>query len=448
MSSRRRPSTPAVNTSRRDLLRLTAAAAGVGLVAEACASVPQAAAVARKGASRKRPGPDETIKIGVIGIGPSSTPAMGFGHVQRICALAKEGTAKVQIVAISDVAKPCLERGVAHAATEQGIAVDGYRDYTELLARHDLHGVLIATPEHWHAQMAIDALINGLDVYLEKPMTLRLDDALRLRATVHANDSVLQVGTQYMQLAKYHKAKELIASGAIGKPTFTQTSYCRNNKEGEWLYGIDEKVVPGAELDWNAWCGPLGRCDFDPAVFFRWRRYRKWSTGIIGDLLVHVTTPLVWALDQGWPVRVSASGGHYVDAAMENHDQVNLTVEFEKGHTMIIAGSTSNEAGLEVMVRGHKANLYLGGNDCVLRPERIYAEEIEEQTFPSAPMEVANDQDAHRLHWLRCMRTRATPLADVDTATKVMVIVDLATRSMWDQSAYTFDPATLTAKRA
>jgi predicted dehydrogenase len=438
------------STSRREFVALSLAAAGVGIAASACASSSGGAATAAapKGKKRQRAGASDTLKIGIVGIGPESTPAMGFGHVQSICALAKAGHEKVQIVAISDVAQKCLDRGVAHASKEQGIKVDGYRDYHELFARDDLHGVLLATPEHWHATMGIDALAEGLDVYLEKPMTLRLDEALRLRAAVHANDSVFQVGTQYMQLPKYHKARELISSGAIGKPTFTQTSYCRNSKDGEWLYGVDDKIVPGDALDWDAWCGPLGKQDFDPNVFFRWRRYRKWSTGIVGDLLVHMTTPLVWALDQGWPVRVSASGGHFVDTAMENHDQVNLTVEFEKGHTMVIAGSTSNENGLEVLIRGHKANLYLGGNDCVLRPERIFAEEIEEQTFPSPPLKVPNDQDSHRLHWFECMRTRKTPLADVDTASKVMVIVDLATRSMWDKSAYTFDPATLTAKRA
>ena len=86
-------------------------------------------------------------------------------------------------------------------------------------------------------------------------------------------------------------------------------------------------------------------------VYARWRRYRRYSTGIIGDLLVHRISPLAMALDLGWPTRVVASGGHYVDTAMENHDQVLLTVEFEKGHTMVIAGSTSNETGLEILTK-------------------------------------------------------------------------------------------------
>ena len=439
------PSRP-VATTRREILALTAAVAGAGLACATTGELASALPVQKSRRQRKAPGADETIKIGVIGIGAPTTPAMGYGHCQRFTGLAKEGKAKVQIVAVSDIADPYLARGVELCSKEQGIAVAGYKNYKELLARDDLHGVLIATPEHWHAQMASDAILEGLDVYCEKPMTLRVEDALALCKIVQANDRIFQVGTQFLQHPKYHKARELIASGAIGKPTFSQTSYCRNSKDGEWLYGVEEQVVPGKTLDWDAWCGPAGKHAWDPHVFFRWRRYRQWSTGIIGDLLVHVTTPLVFALDVGWPTRVVATGGHFHDTAMENHDQVNLNVEFEKGHTMQIAGSTCNETGVEILIRGHKANLYLASNDCVMRPERIFAEEIEEQTFKSP--EILPDQDQHRVHWLDCMRTRKPSIGDVETAAKVMVIVDLATRSLWTKSAYTFDPKTQRVDRA
>lgn len=435
-------------TSRRHLLAMGAAATVAGACATGGAEQKKSY-VGVRGADRARPKAGEPIRIAIIGIGAPSTPAMGYGHLQRICALAKEGKENVQVVAICDVAAPYLERGVKFAKEAQGIDVRGYADYRAMYAAEkDLHGVLIATPEHWHGQQAIDAMAAGLDVYCEKPMTYDLEQALELRAAVLANpQNVFQCGTQFLQHRKYWKAKELIAAGVIGKPTFSQTSYCRNSKGGEWLYGIDDKIVPGQTLDWNAWCGPAGEAKWDPAVFFRWRRYSKWSSGIIGDLLVHVTSPLVYALDQGWPVRVTASGGHYHDTEMQNPDQVNLTVEFEKGHTMTVAGSTCNETGVEAMVRGHMANLYLGGNDCILRPERIFAEEIEEQTFPSASSGL-NDQDEHRLHWLGCMRTRKAAIGDVDTAAKVMVIVDLAARSIWTRSAWTFDPATMQAAKA
>lgn len=442
-----KPSAHAPSTSRRELLALTAAAAGVNLLSSACATSSAGGLTVSKGQSRPAPKPGEPLKIGIIGIGPDTTPAMGFGHLSQICRLAKDGKEKVQVVAVCDVAKFCLERGVQYASKEQGITVEGYADYVKMLERDDLHGVLVATPEHWHAQMSIDALMAGLDVYCEKPMTLNLEQALQLRAVAKANtDKMFQCGTQFLQHRKYHKAKELIASGAIGAPTFSQTSYCRNNKGGEWLYGVKPEITPGAGLNWDAWCGPMGKAAWDPKVFHQWRRYRKWSTGIVGDLLVHVTTPMVWALDMGWPTRVVAIGGHYHDKAMENFDQVNLTVEFEKGHTLTIAGSTCNETGVEILVRGHKGNIYLGGNDCILRPEREFAEEFEEQTFNSGNLGLG-DQDLHRLDWFAAMRSRKAPIGDVDTAAKVMVIVDLAARSMWERASWSFDPATLSASR-
>jgi len=445
----KRRTTNLPNPSRRQLLAGTAAAAGAGWISS-CSSTGSAPpeAVLPAFRPRTRVAEGEPIRMGVIGTG-----GMGRGHIGSIIGLAEQGRENVQIVALCDVCQTHLDD--AHriatqnedgSARQGGVEVAKYRYYDELLARDDLHGVLIASPEHWHAQMAIDALAAGKDVYLEKPMTLRLPDALRLRAVAAASQNLVQIGTQMMQIPKYGAARKLIKEGAIGKPVWSQTSYCRNSKEGEWTYyGIDEKVQPGEVLDWDAWCGPLGMRPFDTEIFHRWRRYRDFSTGIVGDLLVHVMTPMVYALDAGWPTRVVATGGHYVDKAMENHDQVNIQVQFETEHTMVVAGSTTNEVGLETLIRGHEATLYLGGNNCKLTPERLFVDEIESQDLK---FDGIADQDEHRLNWLSCIRTREQPFGDVETATKIMVVVALATRSMWEGNAFRFDPRSLEAVRA
>jgi len=385
-------------------------------------------------------GPNERVNMGLIGTG-----GMGSDHLINFMQLAEDGLENVRVTAVCDVAIPKLESNRKACADRQKCDVKGYQDYRDLLDNKDIDAVLIATPEHWHAQMSIDAIKAGKDVYVEKPMTLKLDDALRLnRETVNAKNFVL-VGTQYMTLPKYVAAQKLIASGGIGHATFSQTSYCRNSKDGEWLYyAIDPRIVPGPNLDWDMWCGPLGRQVWDPAVYARWRRYRTFSTGIIGDLLVHQMTPLMMSVDAGWPTRVVATGGHYIDKAMENHDQVNIQVQFEKGHTMIIAGSTCNEQGLETMIRGQKGTIYLGGgSDMVMRPESLYADEVEDvrEKFKGiAP------HNAMRQSWLDSVRNRKPPVSPVDHATKVMVIVDLATRSMWEGKAFAFDPVSLTTR--
>lgn len=388
-------------------------------------------------AARRAPlGPDDPVRIGVIGTG-----GMGTGHLEALVKAHKEGRANVQVAAMADVCQPRLEAAKQKAEAVQGAGtVETYTRYRELLARPDLHGVLIASPEHWHQQMAEDAIEAGKDVYVEKPMTFRLREALRLWDVQRKNpDLIVNVGTQYVMTPSYTAAKALIAEGAIGKPVWSQTSYCRNSKTGEWLYyEIDPAWQPGVNLDWDAWCGPSGKAPWNPEVYARWRRYRRYSTGIIGDLLVHRLTPLMWAVDAGWPVRVIASGGHYVDKAMENHDQVNLTIEFEGEHTVIVAGSTANELGLETVIRGHKGNLYVGGRNAVLRPERLYADEVEERTIVG--QDHGDDQDALRRRWVECIRSREAPPSPVELGVRVMVIVDLAARSMWEGAAFGYDP--------
>ena len=420
-------------TSRRDFLRTSA-----GVAAALTVPVDELLADPRP-VPRALPHtplrPDEPVRIGVIGTG-----GMGTGHLESFVTAAKEGRANVKVVALADVCQPRLMEARKKAEAVQGPGIDTYTHYSDLLARKDIQGVLIASPEHWHARMAEDAILAGKDVYVEKPMTLRLKDALRLRRVVEENPTAIAiVGTQFVMSPSTVEAKKLIAEGTIGKAVWSQTSYCRNSKDGEWLYyGIDPAWQPGVNLDWDAWCGPLGKAPWDAAVYARWRRYRRYSTGIIGDLLVHKITPLLFAMDLGWPTRVVAAGGHYVDKVMENHDQVNLTIQFEKEHTMIVAGSTANERGLETLIRGHKANLYLDGRTTKLVPEQLFANEVDEQTVTGE--DHGDDQDALRLRWLECIRTREPSPSPVDLGAKVMVIVDLATRSMWEGGAFEFDP--------
>jgi predicted dehydrogenase len=425
---------------RRDFL-LTTAGAAMGGRAVSLPS-PLAEPAGLRGSTPIRA--DEPVRIGVIGTG-----GMGTGHIEALVAIAKDARANLQVVAMSDVCRPRLEEAKAKAEAVQGAGTvtTYYADWRGLLAQPDLHGVLIATPEHWHAPMAEAAVAAGKSVYLEKPMTLRLPEALRLLKLVRDHPQAqINVGTQYVMSPGYGKVKELIAAGAIGKPVWSQTSYCRNSKDGEWLYyAIDPAWKPGDNIDWKQWCGPLGEVAWSPDIYARWRRYRRYSTGIIGDLLVHQMTPLIMALDLGWPTRVVASGGHYVDKAMENHDQVNLNIEFENEHTMVVAGSTANEVGLETVIRGHKANLYVGGRQVTLRPERLYADEVDEQTFEGE--DLGDDQDQLRIHWINATRNKTPVASPVELGAKVMVAVDLATRSLWEGAAFGFDPKSMKVRK-
>ncbi|HYF14361.1 MAG TPA: Gfo/Idh/MocA family oxidoreductase [Phycisphaerales bacterium] len=437
--------------SRRDFLRSSAAVLGAGAVMAAAAGAFGQDSKATVGADIVPPAPAgdaRTLRIGVIGLGGPGGCAMGLGHALSLIELAKQGKEKVEITAVCDLNQLHLDYGMRHIAEAQpGVKVAAYTKHNDLLAHEGLDGVIIAVPEHWHAQVAIDALERGRDLYLEKPMTLNLADAIALnQASLSHPNVIAQIGTQATRHPKFHEARRLIKEGVIGTPTFSQTSYCRNSKEGEWHYAVNPDWKPGVNLDWDYWCGPLGAMPWDPKVYYQWRRYRRTSTGIIGDLLVHVMTPMLLAIDQGWPVRVAATGGHLVDKAMENHDNINICAQFETGHQMMVCGSTCNEVGLETLIRGHRGNIYLGSRHCEVRPERPYSEEMDPLKIECP--DIGNDQDVHRLGWLHSIRTREKPLSGIDLGLKVMVIVDLATRSMWEGGAFTFDPKTMKAARA
>ncbi len=421
--------------SRRHFLKTTAAAAVAAGLAGREAEAAEDLEPIPSAQPRPALGPNDVIKIAVIGTG-----GMGTGHAEAFARNARDGR-PVRLEALCDLCDPRVANAKARVDKVQGGDIATYRRHEEVLARPDIHGVLIATPEHWHGRMAEDAIKAGKDVYVEKPMTLNLKDAQRLRKVVQANPSaIVVVGTQFVMTPSYVAAEKLIAEGAIGKPVWSQTSYCRNTKTGEWTYyAINPAWKPGDNLDWDEWCKPLGKAKWNPEIYARWRRYKKYSSGIIGDLLVHHVTPTLKALNVGWPIRVVATGGHMIDKAMENPDQININIDFEHDHTMVVAGSTCNELGLERIIRGHKANLFVGGRNAIIRPERIWADEIEEREI--APEgEVLDAQEMLRRHWVDCIRTREKPKSDVELGTKVMVIVDLAQRSFWEKAAFGFDP--------
>ncbi len=429
-SSSRQEATQPDRASRRQFLKTS------GIIA--AAATPSVSARTYK----RILGANDRIGMGVIGTG-----GMGTGHVDAFCRLKGGSKVEYDLIALADVCQPRLDNALNVARSKQeGVTVDGYRSYHELLGRDDVDCVLIATPEHQHHVNAMDAIHAGKDVYLEKPMTLRTEHAMQLREVVKASDRVFCVGTQKMALSKFRDAKRLIADGEIGKPIWSQTSYCRNSTTGEWnYYGLDPKWDPETNLDWKEWLGWMGDRDWDPKVYARWRRYRDFSTGIVGDLLVHQMTPVMFALDSSWPVRVTAHGAHHIDMDMENHDQVNMTVEFEDGHTMIVAGSTCNEIGLETMIRGHEGTIYLGGTNCRVQPERIFSDDHEPLDIPAKPVA---DQDMLRMDWMEAVKERREPFSSVELGTKVVVAVDLATRSMWEGKAFKFDPKTKIASPA
>lgn len=413
------------SVSRREFLRTVGVAAG-------------AAAVGLKSsvyslASQGALGANERIRIGIIGVG-----GMGRNHLRILLRSAQSGAENIQVVAVCDAFQKRLDLALKDT---EGKA-EGYRDYRQLLDRKDVDAIWIAVPDHWHAKIAIEAMEAGKDIYLEKPMTRTFEEAKQVYQTAKRTGRIVQVGTQWLSEDVWFKARELIQGGRIGKVVWSQTSYCRNSREGEWNYPIDPEARPGENLDWDLWLGwrwgLAPKIEWNPEHFFRWRKYWAYSGGIATDLFPHVLSRLMVAVGPEFPVRVNANGGIFVHKDREVPDTFHLMADFPSGHTILVVGSTANEQGLPTVIRGHKGTMSIAGDGFTINPERPYVDEVEQVQERVPPPE--DHLRAHHHDFLQCVRSRQAPRGNVEVSYKWMTVIALAVLSYREQKTKLFDP--------
>lgn len=419
------PKAEVATTTRREFLSVTGAVvAGAALTGcQTLGPLSRPSATLKLGAMPAKSyakiiGANDRIRIGSIGTG-----GMGTGHIRDFMRRdeAFSNLTNATVVAVSDVYEPRLERARELSGGE------AFHDYRDLLTSGNVDAVIIASPEHWHYQMAMDALQCGMDVYLQKPMTRTYEEAYSLSQAFSKSDRVFQLGSQYFQKPAWYRARELYKEGHLGKILMSQTGYHRNSKGGEWNYGIDKdaRTGPGGNLDWERWLGPHPYMEYDPKYYFRWRKYREFSGGIITDLLPHRLHCLAFVLGADrLPEHVTCVGGIYVHNDRTVGDTVMVTVDYGD-YVMTLSGSTCNARGPEDMIRGHEATLYVAGNTVRITPERPYAEEKDpiEERLESAPM---GDHQTHIKEFLDSMRSRQQPTWDAVSAFNVMAVIAMA----------------------
>jgi predicted dehydrogenase len=237
---------------------------------------------------------NSNIQIATIGAG-----GMGSGDTKY--ALSIPG---VKLVAVSDIYDGRLTR----ARERWGAELFTTRDYREVLARKDVDAVIIATPDHWHQRITMDALQAGKHVYCEKPMVHSIDEGPAVIAAQNKSGRLLQIGSQYVSSMVYQKAKELIAGGAIGQINMVDAWLDRNTAIGAWQYSIPPDATPQT-VDWDRFLGSAPKRPFEPVRLFRWRNYVDYGTGVAGDLFVHLLSGLHYATGALGPTRVFATGG-------------------------------------------------------------------------------------------------------------------------------------------
>ncbi len=237
---------------------------------------------------------NKTIRIALIGSG---------WHGQRRCPRRSAGTKAWNWVGAADIYDGRLTR----IREVYGDRIFTTRDYKELLARPDVDAVIIATPDHLHASMSIDALNAGKDVYCEKPMVQKIEDGPRVIEAHRKSGRIFQVGSQYASALSFEKIRELLQQRAIGELNLVEAWLDRNTALGAWQYSIPTDATP-VNVDWNRFLSHAPALPFEPVRLFRWRNYQDYGTAVAGDLFVHLLTGLHTATRSLGPRRIYSTG--------------------------------------------------------------------------------------------------------------------------------------------
>ena len=385
-------------------------------------------------------GANERIRFAVIGCG-----GMGTGHLGSL--VKRSEADNISVVAVSDVYQRRLSRAMSICKGQ------GTLDYRRVLERPDVDAVLIATPDHWHARISIEALEAGKHVYVEKPMTHTVEQALALREAVKRTGRILQVGPNDTANDSYWVAHEAIRAGRIGKVTWAQGSYNRNARI--CLFNEHQKIDPSAGphksgedyIDWDMWLGwkwgLAPKIPWNPEHFFRFRKYWPYNGGVATDLLYHKLAPILIAVSGAngeYPRRVNACGGLYIEKdGRDIPDTFLLTADYPSEWSLFLVSTLTNDAGLPDRIYGKHGTLDVGGEP-LLKVNGAFAEEFKAvndgKEEVRLPIQKRRDLEGN---FIDVLRGRDRLACNVDLGCSTMVAIKMAVESYRQQRTLLWD---------
>lgn len=383
--------------------------------------------------------PGKTIGVGCIGLG-----TRGGDLINEVVAVPD-----VKVVAVSDVYAPHCQKGVERSRNPD---VKAYVDYRDLLADPRVDAVIIATPDHWHCRMVLDAVKAAKDIYCEKGFARTLAEAKLMRDALRQSKVVFQLGHQARQAACAAQAKELLARGVLGPVTLVRTGRFKSldpaHPNWRWYGYYDQWNRPDPEkvrkaVDWERWLGPAPRIPWNERHFWHWRCYYAYGTGYAGDLLSHEMDFVQYLLGHGIPDTCVCTGQiALLRDDREVPDTWVATYGFDKlGRTVTFEGSMNSTDNQPVTVCGRDATLRFDDiAHNVTRFEVIPADHNQKAGLPKSYVhDPARAQVSHMADWLNCVRKRGTPKCSTDeafteTATFLMSLKAQQERRMvrWD----------------
>ena len=243
------------------------------------------------------------------------------------------------------------------------------RDYRALLDRKDVDAVIVAVPDHQHKRVVLDCVAAGKDVYCEKPMSHNVPDGLAMVDAVVAGKRIFQAGSQRVSNIVYKKAQEIYASGRLGDVHLIEGHSDRNSPSGAWVYPIPPDATPET-IDWETFQKDAPPHPFDPARFFRWRRYKDYGEGLAGDLFVHLLSGIQCVTGiNAIPTRAYSTGSltHFNDG--RDYPDLLVTLYDYPGATVNLHCNQNNEAGEPIIFYGSEATMVINGNSLTVTPQ-------------------------------------------------------------------------------
>ncbi len=359
--------------------------------------------------------PERALVLGVIGSGGRGTAVMKVFQTHS----------DVKVSAICDVYEPNLENALSEAA-RAGSRPKGYRNYKELLADEDIRAVLIATPEHWHYQMVMDAIAAGKDIYVEKPLCRTPEEGVALVEAEKNSECVIQVGMQRRSYDLYLAARQIVASGRLGKVRMVRSWWLNNSVGAPVATKLDGK------LDWEQWQGPAEHRPFDPDRFRNWRDYSEYSGGIVADQGTHVFDGIHLLMNASYPLAVNASAGRVHKARVDTPESVVVIAEYPED---FLAVFSINYAAMHYkphndqlnQLDGDQARLDVGREDF-----KLYREGHEEQPEieQHSALGFSHATDLHVANFLDCVKTRQTPTAPMRLGFQAVLVIQMANMAL------------------
>jgi predicted dehydrogenase len=395
-------------------------------------------------------GANDRISLGHAGIGSRG------GDLDLIASKLKSSH-NVEMTAVCDLWSGNRERAVATNTGYYGRAPRAASNIEELLAMKDVDGVLISTPDHSHATLLKMAVEAGKDVYVEKPMANVLAEAKAARDTVVQSKSIVQMGTQHRSEPYPRAAHDVVQSGALGD--ISKVEIVWNYHGPRWRGRKEVKQIREQDTDWNKWLLTKPARPFDPQLYFEFRLYKEFSSGIPDQWMSHAIDMVHWFMDDHFPMSAVAHGGVLAwHDGRQNADTFQTLLEYPKGFLVSYSTSFGNDAPSFTRYMGKKATLINIGGEGAPRYQLIQEKGTHEDDadidrkraskyilLPGQteipPMGIDDLTLEHMGNWLDCMRSRQQPHATVHDGFAHSVACMMATEAYWSGRKIYWDAA-------